>query len=557
MPPAQLLPCGNYVSRAENSAVLILDSSGSLIKTYNVSVLIQKHTKKDAGDATVDLIAWERILPGSLARKVAVAVFSHSLVLIFDVSTAEDPIIIDTGIDGIENIEWIPPVAKRDPVEGAYTNSVQIAVFTKLYVALKIYSLDYTHVLFEVPKPVSTSLVLRPNSDFWSVVAEPYYDKNSPKRSIDAAGYNPAVIHVFNEGSVSRVFRAFSLPNSPLVAPITEWAPSGNWLMVFSDTDSLSGFNLQVYNSAGVSISPVQKHNPASVPIGEPIMDASWLTEGVVSLQADSGEPQLSFGAEKYFPNWLTCDSREYIAVFGPSADGSTEVCVFSLRHFKLLRRTALPTTSSHVLWTPSGQRYKRSVSDKMVTGNLQNVNTCENILAVRYTERLAVFSANLDAGLTLEAVLSVSVSETVMKTVKGVVCVFFHTGDHVGVYSSALQAVELLHSSPRARIVGIQVSESSTGFIVGAILSTNECVTVTYEPLDSDDSNAVIASRFQYREEVPKVARLMREAQHLDYGARGARFKRNRFSDVAFAGRLANTDEVTDTFDVKRLKRG
>lgn len=555
MSPAQILPCGKYISRDEGTTLLITKSSGSFLRKYDLVLYVQKHFKKAAGSPTVDRIVWENVVSGSSASKLAVAVFSHALVLIFDVNSSDDPIIIDAGIDGIENIEWIPPTTSRPTSEGAYTNSRQLALFTKLYLALKVYSLDYTHVLFTVPKPVSKTIIVRPNGDFWTVIAEPYHEKNSPKRSIDAASSHPVAYHFINEGAVSRALYAFSLPNAPLVAPIVQWSPSGKWLMVFSDTDTLSGYTLQVYNSLGVYKSGFYGPRAGSVPIGEPMLDASWLTEGISGLLADSGDLQVTYGAANYFVKWLTFDSDEYITVFGSAPDGTTEVCVFSLRYFKLLRQVTLPAASSHAVWALSDQRYRRSVSDKMAVGEVQNVDICNNTVVVRYRDRLAIFSATSEAEFSLVAVLNVSVAATVSKSINKTVHVFFHTGDHVGVYSSVSQTAEVLHSSPRARIVGIRVLEVDEGITVGALLSTNECVAISYNTPGGDDINVEISSRFQYREDVPKVAQLMQEAQHSEYGSRGSRFKRNRFSDVAFAGRLASGDEITDTFNVKRLR--
>ena len=115
-------------------------------------------------------------------------------------------------------------------------NCKQLVVFTKHRLQVKLFSLDCTHMLWKIDRPISDEILVRPglNNTIWSLVV----NSGLPVSS-DAA---PVIYHFYNEGSISSLLYKFKFSTNASHT-LVNWSGSGKWLCNLNSIDCLFGFD--------------------------------------------------------------------------------------------------------------------------------------------------------------------------------------------------------------------------------------------------------------------------------------------------------------------------
>lgn len=307
-------PCLNYVANTslDNNHLNIYNSrNGQLFRSYNLVDALRefiKVRKRAKIEISITQIEWEeRTSYGPACSKIAIVVNNFSFLVVFDIRRPETyaPIfIVIPPSEGIERCQWIPPPEigeeenRQNPSE--YINSKQIAIFTKSYAHVRIYSLDCSHMLFSMRYPVFPEIIIRPNKGnrFWSLIVNTV-EYNAP----------PMLLHFFNEGSISALVHRIRLPHKIVTTPHISWSPTGTWMQISSDTESLFGFHLLAFDFFGPST------DNDSTKVGEigSVINMKYFDSGMIN---EKESIQLSPG--KFYSNWLTpADGSEYLFICG------------------------------------------------------------------------------------------------------------------------------------------------------------------------------------------------------------------------------------------------
>ncbi|KGU37329.1 hypothetical protein MGK_00099 [Candida albicans P57055] len=290
--------CHKYIARLkheENNLEILNLQTPTVCRSYNLQTLVRQFSQSNyTGPCVVSQLQWEHILPDSVSTKLAVVVDNLHIAMIIDFRKEDtEPIFIkQPKNEGIESIEWIPPPSFEKDL-GAYTNSRQLLIFSKHDLAVRVFSLDCTHVLFTIYKPIS-SLLIRPSHDnrFWSILANTL-EYNKP----------PVLYHFYNEGSVSLLIKSIKLPNTLTTEPKLSWSDKGTWLQIFNDHETIFGYNLLVYDLLG-RVSERRRIDP--------LVDVDILDNGY-NMGSDD---HLHFSSNEFQSSWVTLSSdREYIVV--------------------------------------------------------------------------------------------------------------------------------------------------------------------------------------------------------------------------------------------------
>ncbi|KAG7662442.1 uncharacterized protein J8A68_004090 [[Candida] subhashii] len=337
-------PCSHYIAKitSDNSQLEIYETrTGHLHRSYNITDLIRDFigaTRRANIDVIITRpVEWEdKIQYGPNCSKLAVVVDNYSFVIIFDIrqdtssSSSSPPIFITIPIaDGIEKCQWIPPPLTTEEEEEeqvnnqeseAYINSRQIAIFSKDYLYVKIYSLDCTNVLFTILYPLSHDIIIRPNKDnrFWSIIGNTLEHNAAP-----------ILYHFYNEGAISVLIHTFRLPNKFITFPQISWSPSGNWLSIFNDTEVLFGYHLMVYDFFGKVMVNGEESSKDSI---VPMIDMKCFEDGIVDF---SKENNIQMSPSRFHSNWLaSADGSEYLFICGIE---QKRICI-QVISFNLLR---------------------------------------------------------------------------------------------------------------------------------------------------------------------------------------------------------------------------
>lgn len=186
----------------------------------------------------------------------------NNRIFIYDIRQDEEvepiTIVLDTLV---EDFYWIYPIDTKDTdyEEGAYVNSKQLIVFTKSYLEVKLYSLDCTHTLWTLAKPISTSPIYNPEKNIWSLALH--------SKSFKSNDTCPIVYHFCNTGSTSNLLYRFKLPCPYLSDFELNWC--NNLLYYFNCNDSLYGFSLKIFNSLAVNR---KEFNKQTIPTADPLI---------------------------------------------------------------------------------------------------------------------------------------------------------------------------------------------------------------------------------------------------------------------------------------------
>lgn len=350
--------CGKYMAiylPDLNTLKIFLIDSKLLIHAYDVGDTIKQHLILPSSplEIRVGKILWEHVIGNNDSTKLGVMVENFAMVIVYSLPTSPlesfsnldpEPMIIQQDhADGIEDFFWIPAMENfydhQEP--GAYINSRQLLVYTKRYLQVRLYSLDCTHILWKLSKPVSKRPLINPQDRrLWSLVLE--------SRSPTARDLNPLVYHFYNDGSTSNLLYRFSLPNILLSDGFElEWSQSGKWLIYFNCVDTLFGFTLQVFNVLGVN----QRHEfnqQHIIPMGDPIININWLTDGF-----ENDTSPITVGNLKYHLTSLSIDEiTDYILVASTNDSYSQlELITTSIKDFRIINKETLEDFSGLVFY--------------------------------------------------------------------------------------------------------------------------------------------------------------------------------------------------------------
>lgn len=575
--------CGSYVAKASLAAgsvdVFYLDGADRIYRTYDLVRVVGGYRGRRT-EVLVVQMEWAEDEKIAVLVEEAEETLGPELLLVLELIEDRAPIIFDQS-EGIDSFEWIPctresAVATGVPadiedsrLEGAYSGNIQLAVFTKLRLQLNIYSLDCSHILFTIPKPISL-ILSHPTSNIWSILVQPYFGKNSNVMARANADNNPILLHFHSQGSISRLIYRLRLPMSPLTVPQLSWSPSGHWLLYFNENDSLFGYDLQVFNSLGIYKKSIIPDTDAVVS-ADTVFKLSCLTDGIVDDVTSSS--LVSFGSSKYFSKWLTLDNLECLLICNRNNDYSgLEFTVISTTSFKIVQRGLLLGTDITSVWRIHDKKSYRSVLVPKL--RLDEYNEVVDVLMMRefvgfqFNSLLLVYKVLYDTGVEWEFITAVNTNSGIIAVDSLVVDEELHvvitTKNHILAYNVDQKYLRVIPSQHRIKSSQIvQVNDQVKLILTDDLTqsSLNHWHVVQYSDNGSDDSNAQIMKQYEYKEDDAKVVNLMNDVQHSEWGTR-ARFRRNRFSDVGLGipsnGYLTNinSDDITDTFNLHRKRQ-
>ncbi|ODV77630.1 uncharacterized protein CANTADRAFT_55848, partial [Suhomyces tanzawaensis NRRL Y-17324] len=319
--------CGHYVASVVNGVLEIAPINGNgPVHTHQLNDAIRRHVVNNGVEgrprvskAVVTQLEWEKVVSGASCAKIGVVIENYGLLMVYELHNHEPIVIQQSRDDGIEKFEWVPPVDSQQQDEdgpGGYSNSKQLVVFTKNYLHMKLYSLDCTHILLTIVKPLVHHLVVSPHRSnrIWSMVADTM-EYNQP----------PLIYHFYNQGSTSTLFQASRLPQYLLTTPHIEWSASGRWLSLFTGEDILYGFDLKIFNLLGTQ-GPL---NTASTV--KPIFELNTMGDSK-SIQGSN------YPSTRYSGSWMSLQEDDhYVAI--SVADNAVELIFFSLRILRTISR--------------------------------------------------------------------------------------------------------------------------------------------------------------------------------------------------------------------------
>lgn len=609
-------PCGTYIARVssieasleifrvpENPNAAVKD----LYRSYGLNQEIENYVGKQKDRIRITQLKWEELDEAtSTADKIALVIETYSLLLIYDIRKSTEPIVIEQSPEeGIEDFQWIPPPIgekKQNEEVGAYTNSKQIALYTKNRLELKVYSVDCTHILFTIPKPVSLKPIIRPNlnNQIWSVIAEPYLEKNTNVMKVALADTKPIIYHFYNSGLQSQVLYQFRLPTQYLTLPSISWSPSSKWFMYFGEP--LFGYSLQVYNLMGIN----HKSTKAFDHVGHAMLQLDWATENIQ-------DHPVYFGSIKYISRWIKANESEKIdesiIISTKTEDGKIEIMIVSMESFKITCHWTLPDTPIENLWSQNNDtKYRKIFPLTPITlqdNKLHDVFTdAKGLVLFQFDFFIYIYKTTKGAKIEIEWQL-VDVIQTQARILNidykehnDQRKIFITTEDHIAVYDEITRLVRCIHTNKHkikdvfifqtGEKVKFIITDNTSSFPGSSVAhwhmtlftieteksnvadnikdfdrlndGSSTIVSTNYE----DDSNAEIMKKYQYKEDDSRVVGLMRDVQHSEWG-QAARKRRSRISE----GRLGillrvygrnqrnelTSDDITDTFNLNKRK--
>lgn len=595
--------CGNFVAViVPKSSILdiysVSNTANRLYRTYDLGQLIRQHIQKNIEEPRgiightldISIIRWESVLPGLSSSKLGIVFEKLSMLLICDIREKSDPIVIhQTHNEGIEDFQWIPPTENdtedKSDEQGAYTNCKQLVVFTKHRLQVKLFSLDCTHMLWKIDRPISDEVLVRPglNNTIWSLVV----NSGLPVAS-DAA---PVIYHFYNEGSISSLLYKFKFSTNTSHT-LVNWSGSGKWLCNLNFINCLFGFDLQIYNALGVYRNPFNQIS--DMPVGDPIISLDYLNKGVIDHQ--QGNSLISYGSVEYLSQWIQIEANnaEYLLIASTIHTEDSckiELILVSIKSFGIINRSLVPDAPVYNVWKqfrdPSTRtiRYRKTLNKTLLLNsscklknflveNTKTVNwTCLQVEDIILLYKIFVedaTSVNKNVIYELETAIHVTskvLSLKLFKTGSEEVKFLIITDDHIAAYDFSKHSLEVLYPNTiptKIRDIFVFQKDQATELLI--IYDRSEHINwqiITYanksegvgQTANEDDSNFSIMKRFQYQEDNSKIMGLMKDVQHSEW-AKDHRMKRNRFN-YNRPSLTENTDDVTDTFNLqKRAKR-
>ncbi|CAH6721679.1 hypothetical protein CLIB1444_06S07646 [[Candida] jaroonii] len=392
-------PCGVYTATITGNTVTVHSDHS---KTYRLP------------SSPTGGIKWEHVVSGD-STKFAVVV--ESMVAVIDLRYDEPMIIYEE--EGVEEIEWIRPVGggggsttggsdspeisagATSPIEtneGAYVNSKQLLVYTTNYLQAKLYSLDCTHTLWCIDKPITRMPIYRPDERFWTVV--------SSWRPPGTDDLFPLVHQMYNDGSQSFIFHQTTLPD-PLLSTnfVLEWARSGKCMVYFNGTDILGGFKLRVVpvlgvggsstetrgigagariGSGGTDTSSDSTNGANGIPQSKPILSLTYLNEA----SDDSPTTRNS----SYYMTTMLHRGQDLVSVVSAGYDHDLEIIVVSVDLLRITRTVTIKSWEGRS-WYQQFDGYTTTYvqGTKPPVWDIKSVVTLDEYLVVQNEKSVAV----------------------------------------------------------------------------------------------------------------------------------------------------------------------
>ncbi|CAK7895674.1 hypothetical protein CAAN1_05S04720 [[Candida] anglica] len=549
-------PCGKLVVTCNADQVNVTTLSGMKVVSFDTFNIVKRHLHsngiriKKFKNFKLTQVTWEKINPSLETSKLGAViecsesikgVVSHfSMLLILEVSGDDNlqPIIIQQPAgDGIDSFEWISPVEATDDTKeqnSAYVNSRQLVIFTKHKLLARVYSLDCTHIQFEMSKPASTHILERSGYPVWTLVL------------LQTSG-DPIVMNFFNEGSTSRLLCRYRIKLDSHVS----WSNSGKWLMTFDSTACLYGFQLQIFTSLGY-----YKQVTSSIKSGEPLVNINWLTDDVIHTKGNRLSANCT--SLNYTANWITLGNNgDYALIVGEDAfNKKVETLLVSMNDIRIIDKSYLTKSSMHI-WTnkknnnddDTSREYKRYINgNNNEFGRLKTIKIATNYISIIHENAILLYKVSLDTSskqvdYDLEATILLSSSLVNAQFIASNLLVV--TEREVLMYCSWDQRVQTLYISPPSNAI---LSVSNTIDVAVVVDLDGGWKKIPFPVKSTRDQ---INTANDVNDDSSKVIRLAKEVQHTEWGSR---LKRNRLSLVD-----DSRDEVTDTFNVqsgaKRIK--
>lgn len=535
--------CASYIALVKDTDLQIHQLlPGSLIRSYNLNLCFRLHKQdnqrpKSNTPVQVGLIQWE-IATNDRCTKLAVYAFDLNLhgVLVFDL-TEDLPVFIEQDPIGVLALEWIPGVDS----EGAYTNCTQICVFSSYGLDARVYSLDCTHVLFTIPKPLYNSIIIRPgDSHIWSVIAAPYYEKNLALRSImaDTGRDYPVIFHLHNQGSISKVLAVLPLNFFPSLSSTFDWSENGKWLKYF-DT-SLLQYSLKVFNIFALH----------TIPVGS-------VTHHTVQATA-TYDYEKTEAKTNWCSSWISSDNTDYVIAMASDGGLAIPYRTYDISHMTVSQKMLLDLKNVRNVWHYV-QDSDRSIAYQRTSGPLISAppqwhiafSTGHHFLLA--SENLIVLvAAKRDLPLTLDVEAIITAPLRFLKTkLLSKDRLLFVFSDHAAIFTSS--GIEILATS-RYQFSNAYIVESDNGCLTTLVEETPSGVVwrqVRHE-FDReengvmDDSNMEIMRKFQYTEENSKVVNLMKDVQHNEWGQQAKRTLQDPTDTFQTKKRIYSTNKPT-----------
>ncbi|KAK6457576.1 uncharacterized protein RJT20DRAFT_138953 [Scheffersomyces xylosifermentans] len=558
-----LSPCNNYVASTLFATFSLeihtFAESLELHRKYDLVEIIRNQlsdtglgSKRQRITPIVSQVVWEHVIKGSQATKVALVIDNFAIVLVFDIREESIPPIIvqQSRRDGISKIQWIPPAIQEientsgestvEKTTGGYVNSKQFIVFAKHSLYLKLYSVDCTHIVFTIVKPLLDYVLIRPNKSnvVWSVIAS----------SIEFNG-SSVIYHFYNEGSTSTLLTSYRLPSRILTDPLIEWSNSGNWLSIMNDDEELFGFDLKIFNLLGC----IKNDNPKEI---EPLISLQFLTEGIVDNDGTTTS-LVEVCSTKYTSKWLSYDNSEYLLVVNITEARDIQFILVSVGLLRIVSKQTRRGSSIFSGWkqvTDSSSVKYRHILNKTYqwsSDTLKEIRIINSNIILRSDDTCLIFELTVKTGsgfqFEFKSAFQVS-SKIISLSTKNekleVVAI-----DHVAEYDFEAGSIVVLYTNSKEKIKQAYFADNKI-VVMHESINNEELSIRNWEKIDSTESNK------ENHQEQTIRNRHSDSTSEIKWSELNQRVKRNRFDSNRFS-LLGSTsliaDEITDTFDMRK----
>lgn len=534
--------CGNYVATIKDNLVIEINAArSSTIISFDVPQLAKRYLSISRNfKLSVTQLKWESSKDAECTKfGIILESQTYTMLMVLLLNQPHEPIIIHQPVrEGIASFDWINPVKSNEDGEeeesGAYSNCKQVVIFSKHRLVARVYSLECTHILFELPKPVYVQTLIKPNSNIWLVITT-QTDQNLP-----------FIYHFYNHGSVSTMLTKFQLQTLP--GSDISWSKSGKWLLNFDFSNQLYGYQLQVYTSLGIF-----KPRLTTKLKGDPFVDLDM-------THADENR-LLDYKAE-----WIRITERdgeaggeeeeeECILIAGtrPPTSSAISMSVFSMKNLKLCNMK-IPLDQPLVVWTvrgllsKSGLGKNRSLfvrsllplSSVKLGNTLQSVETGDsNIFVLIYTSSLIVCRLINSKSTSVLAIIETSLRLRAIEFIENDSMIVFATEQEVCTYNYELQSANVIYTPINGLVNLVEYIGNNQLIAIG---TDGEWSKVSVAPTPANVQAPTITSSHP-RDDLTED-NTMKALRRSEWGMK---FKRNRFSLIADSSR----DDITDTFNL------
>ncbi|KAG2731702.1 hypothetical protein G9P44_005289 [Scheffersomyces stipitis] len=471
------------------------------------------------------------------------------MALIFDIrSTSNDttPIVVhQPKTEGIHHFQWISPVdpkeypSSEEEISGGYTNSKQFVIFSKHNLYLKLFSIDCTHALFTILKPITDRVIVRPNKSIssWSVIASSVTYNSSP-----------VIYHFYNEGSTSHILKSYKLPTTMLTEPRLQWSNSGNWFSIFNDRDNLYGFDLMIYSLLGC----INGDDSSSKHV-EPLFICNYLTEGLVDSET-SRSGSLEIASSNYVCQWMTYHDQEFIAIVSVTETRELQFLLLSVNLLRIVSKETKKGSSIFSGWKQVNEgldiRYRNILNKTYQWSNesIKELFIVGSYLVLRSEDTCLIYRLNQSGSgkLHFEFAGAIQVLSKIIGLVEREGSLMVVTNSHIAVYDFESSAISVMYRATKESIR--QAFVDGDKIIVKTDSINKDTVSIkNWEVVDPSATKQTTIIPESNNNTVTKWSEI------------NQRVKRNRFDSqrVSLIGSTSFvTDEFTDTFDMRKRSK-